>query len=177
MNGRLSARRHRAPRRFRFEFRAAVAARRVPPSAQNQKMRTDTSRRRSKSGDQVLAVSAVARCFCAGGGPPGTSAIQERAGQPGAATRCSNSRKASRAGLRFSGRWIACDSTSTLGATAVGLLRERVAAGASWQRASLRLEPRSAYLLQGPARAEWEHSIPRTEGLRHSVTSRTLRVA
>ena len=79
--------------------------------------------------------------------------------------------------MRFSGRWIACDSTSTLGATAVGPLRERVAAGASWQRASLRLEPRSAYLLQGPARAEWEHSIPRTEGLRHSVTSRTLRVA
>ena len=57
------------------------------------------------------------------------------------------------------------------------LFRLRCRAGASWQRASLRLEPRSAYLLQGPARTEWEHSIPHAEGLRHSVTFRTLRVA
>ncbi len=57
------------------------------------------------------------------------------------------------------------------------LFRLRRRARASWQRASLRLEPRSAYLLQGPARTEWEHSIPRTEGLRHSVTFCTLRVA
>ena len=40
------------------------------------------------------------------------------------------------------------------------LFRLRRKAGASWQRASLRLEPRSAYLLRGPARTEWEHSIP-----------------
>jgi len=58
------------------------------------------------------------------------------------------------------------------------LFRLRRKAGASWQRASLRLEPRSAYLLRGPARTEWEHSIPPTaEGLRHSVTFRTLRAA
>ena len=56
------------------------------------------------------------------------------------------------------------------------LFRLRRKAGASWQRASLRLEPRSAYLLLGPARTEWEHSIPPiAEGLRHSVTFRTLR--
>ena len=56
------------------------------------------------------------------------------------------------------------------------LFRLRRKAGASWQRASLRLEPRSAYLLRGPARTEWEHSIPPiAEGLRHSVTFRTLR--
>ena len=63
----------------------------------------------------------------------------------------------------------------SLGAPCVFRLRRR--AGASWQRASLRLEPRSAYLLQGPARTDWEHSIPSTEGLRHSVTFRTLRAA
>jgi alkylated DNA repair dioxygenase AlkB len=63
----------------------------------------------------------------------------------------------------------------SLGAPCLFRLRRR--AGASWQRASLRLEPRSAYLLRGPARAEWEHSIPPVEGLRHSVTFRTLRGA
>jgi alkylated DNA repair dioxygenase AlkB len=63
----------------------------------------------------------------------------------------------------------------SLGAPCLFRLRRR--AGAAWQRASLRLEPRSAYLLQGPARTEWEHSIPPTEGLRHSVTFRTLRIA
>ena len=62
----------------------------------------------------------------------------------------------------------------SLGAHCVFRLRRR--AGASWRRASLRLEPRSAYLLRGPARTEWEHSIPPiAEGLRHSVTFRTLR--
>src|SRR3954465_13446114 len=29
-----------------------------------------------------------------------------------------------------------------------------------WQRASVIAEPRSAYLLAGPSRTEWEHSIP-----------------
>src|SRR5919112_1199894 len=62
-----------------------------------------------------------------------------------------------------------------LGAPCFFRLRRR--ADAFWHRASLRPEPRSAYLLQGPARTEWEHSIPRAEGLRHSVTFRTLRVA
>jgi alkylated DNA repair dioxygenase AlkB len=63
----------------------------------------------------------------------------------------------------------------SLGAPCLFRLRRR--AGASWQRASLRLEPRSAYLLQGPARTEWEHSIQPTDALRYSVTFRTLRVA
>ena len=63
----------------------------------------------------------------------------------------------------------------SLGAPCLFRLRRR--AGGSWRRASLRLEPRSAYLLRGPARTEWEHSIPPMEGLRHSVTFRTLRGA
>jgi alkylated DNA repair dioxygenase AlkB len=45
----------------------------------------------------------------------------------------------------------------------------------AWERASLRLAPRSAYLLAGPARTEWEHSIPPVEALRYSVTFRNLR--
>lgn len=55
------------------------------------------------------------------------------------------------------------------------LLRPRRRSGAAWERSSLRLEPRSAYLLRGPSRTEWEHAIPAVDGLRYSVTFRTLR--
>ena len=41
-----------------------------------------------------------------------------------------------------------------------------------WEQA---LKPRSAYLLSGAARASWQHSIPPTPGLRHSITYRTVR--
>jgi alkylated DNA repair dioxygenase AlkB len=44
--------------------------------------------------------------------------------------------------------------------------------GISWERASLMLLPRSAYLLRGPARHEWQHSIPPVEALRYSITFR-----
>jgi alkylated DNA repair dioxygenase AlkB len=44
-----------------------------------------------------------------------------------------------------------------------------------WDRANLTAEPRSAYLLSGPARSEWEHSIPPVDALRYSVTFRNLR--
>ena len=47
--------------------------------------------------------------------------------------------------------------------------------GGKWQRVSLRLEARSAYLLQGAARRDWEHSIPPVESLRYSITFRNLR--
>jgi alkylated DNA repair dioxygenase AlkB len=46
--------------------------------------------------------------------------------------------------------------------------------GPGWQRASLVLQPRSAYLLRGAARSEWEHSIPALDALRYSITFRTL---
>ena len=54
-------------------------------------------------------------------------------------------------------------------------LRFRRQAGDKWQRASLTAEPRSAYLLRGAARSEWEHSIPPVESLRYSITLRTLK--
>jgi alkylated DNA repair dioxygenase AlkB len=47
--------------------------------------------------------------------------------------------------------------------------------GSSWERASLIVEPRSVYLLRGPARTEWQHSIPPAEHLRYSVTFRSVR--
>jgi alkylated DNA repair protein (DNA oxidative demethylase) len=37
------------------------------------------------------------------------------------------------------------------------------------------LQPRSGYVLAGPARTSWQHSIPPTKELRYSITFRTLR--
>ena len=47
--------------------------------------------------------------------------------------------------------------------------------GGGWERASLMVEPRSVYLMRGPARTEWQHSIPPAESLRYSVTFRSMR--
>ena len=47
--------------------------------------------------------------------------------------------------------------------------------GTGWERVSLTVEPRSAYLLAGPARTEWEHSIPPQDVLRYSLTFRRLK--
>ncbi|HEU5273043.1 MAG TPA: alpha-ketoglutarate-dependent dioxygenase AlkB, partial [Xanthobacteraceae bacterium] len=52
--------------------------------------------------------------------------------------------------------------------------RLRRRGGAKWERRSIAAEPRSAYLLRGPSRTEWEHSIPPLETLRYSITFRTL---
>lgn len=43
-----------------------------------------------------------------------------------------------------------------------------------WERASVTAESRSAYLLSGRARSEWEHSIPPVDAPRYSVTFRNL---
>lgn len=55
------------------------------------------------------------------------------------------------------------------------VMRFRRRAGPGWERAFAPLAPRSAYLLSGPARADWEHSIRAMEALRYSVTFRSLR--
>ena len=47
--------------------------------------------------------------------------------------------------------------------------------GTKWERASIVAGPRSAYLLSGPARTEWEHSIPAVEALRYSITFRNFK--
>ena len=60
----------------------------------------------------------------------------------------------------------------SLGAPAVLRFRKRLPKG--FQRASLPVEPRSAYSLSGEARHDWEHSISPAESLRFSITFRTL---
>jgi alkylated DNA repair dioxygenase AlkB len=52
-------------------------------------------------------------------------------------------------------------------------LRRKV--GAHWQRTSVELQPRSAYLLRGPVRTDWEHSIPAVDSLRYSITFRNIK--
>ena len=39
----------------------------------------------------------------------------------------------------------------------------------------LEVEPRSGYVLAGPARTAWKHHVPPTKSLRYSITFRTLR--
>lgn len=61
----------------------------------------------------------------------------------------------------------------SLGAPAIMRFRRR--RGERFERASLPLEPRGAYHLDGEARHEWEHSIAEMDRPRWSVTFRSLR--
>jgi len=53
--------------------------------------------------------------------------------------------------------------------------RFRRKAGAKWERSSLTAQPRSSYLLRGPSRSQWEHSIPPVANLRYSISFRNFR--
>lgn len=53
-------------------------------------------------------------------------------------------------------------------------LRLRRKRGTGWVRWVTEIAPRSLYRLSGPARHEWEHSIPPVESKRYSVTFRTF---
>jgi len=52
--------------------------------------------------------------------------------------------------------------------------RLRRKSGTRWERRSFSAEPRSMYLLRGPSRTDWEHSIPPLGTLRYSITFRAL---
>src|SRR5215216_5794626 len=54
------------------------------------------------------------------------------------------------------------------------VFRLRRKAGEKWERVSITAERRSMYLLSGPSRTEWEHSIPPVDAHRYSVTFRVL---
>jgi alkylated DNA repair dioxygenase AlkB len=54
-------------------------------------------------------------------------------------------------------------------------LRLRRKVGDDWERRSAHIEPRSVYLLHGPVRNTWQHSIAPMDVLRYSVTLRTFR--
>ena len=60
----------------------------------------------------------------------------------------------------------------SLGSGATMRFRQRTADG--FRRAKVHLEPRSAYLLSGEVRREWEHSIAAGDTLRFSITFRSL---
>nr|NUR37985.1 alpha-ketoglutarate-dependent dioxygenase AlkB [Sphingomonas sp.] len=53
-------------------------------------------------------------------------------------------------------------------------LRFRQRTPTGFRRANVEVAPRSAYLLSGEARHDWEHSISPGEELRFSITFRTL---
>jgi len=53
-------------------------------------------------------------------------------------------------------------------------MRFQSGSGQARQVAALDLPPRSVYVLDGPVRTAWQHSIPPTRSLRYSVTFRTL---
>jgi alkylated DNA repair dioxygenase AlkB len=61
----------------------------------------------------------------------------------------------------------------SLGAPCVFRFRRKK--GTRWERASITLQPCSAYLMRGPARWDWQHSIRPVDKLRYSITFRTLR--
>ena len=67
------------------------------------------------------------------------------------------------------------DKVIGLSLVSEAVMRFRRRRDAGWERASLPLAPGSAYLLDGPARQDWQHSITPGEQLRYSVTFRTLR--
>jgi len=60
----------------------------------------------------------------------------------------------------------------SLGSPATMRFRQRSSDG--FRRAKVHLEPRSAYLLSGEVRREWEHSISPGDTLRFSITFRSL---
>ena len=43
------------------------------------------------------------------------------------------------------------------------------------ERSSLTAQPRSSYLLRGPSRSQWEHSIPPVANIRYSISFRNFR--
>lgn len=60
----------------------------------------------------------------------------------------------------------------SLGAPVDMAFRQRLEKG--FRRVKLKLEPRSAYLLRGEVRHQWEHRIAAHQALRYSITFRTL---
>jgi alkylated DNA repair dioxygenase AlkB len=55
------------------------------------------------------------------------------------------------------------------------ILKFKFKHGAKQQLSKIILAPRSAYILSGPARQNWEHSIAPVKRMRYSITFRTLR--
>jgi alkylated DNA repair dioxygenase AlkB len=52
--------------------------------------------------------------------------------------------------------------------------RFRRSAYTKWERFTLEARPRSIYMMSGPSRQVWEHSIPAVEAQRYSITLLTI---
>jgi alkylated DNA repair dioxygenase AlkB len=52
--------------------------------------------------------------------------------------------------------------------------RFRRHAYSKWERFTLEARPRSIYMMTGPSREVWEHSIPAVQAQRYSITFRTM---
>jgi alkylated DNA repair dioxygenase AlkB len=66
------------------------------------------------------------------------------------------------------------DDVIALSLLAPCTLRFRRKHAAGWERASREVRARSAYLLRGASRRDWQHSIPPVDRLRYSVTFRNF---
>jgi hypothetical protein len=71
------------------------------------------------------------------------------------------------------GAWVLQDGGYSIEVR--GLVPASSLANLAGRVAAIDLAPRSAYLLSGPSRTEWEHSIPGVDALRYSLTYRNLR--
>lgn len=69
----------------------------------------------------------------------------------------------------------AFDVVVGLSLCSAGRLRFQRGKGEEREVAEVLLEPRSGYVLDGPARWSWQHSIPAAKETRYSITFRTLR--
>lgn len=67
------------------------------------------------------------------------------------------------------------DEVAGISLLAPAPLRFRRRSGTKWERITLTVEPRSLYLLRGPARSLWEHSIPPVAALRYAITFRSMK--
>ena len=54
-------------------------------------------------------------------------------------------------------------------------MRFRRRRGDAWETHAQLLEPLSLYILDGAARTQWQHSIPKAKELRYSITLRTVK--
>jgi alkylated DNA repair dioxygenase AlkB len=66
------------------------------------------------------------------------------------------------------------DQVVGISLSSVARLRFRRRTATGFERFALNVEPRSAYLLSGEVRHDWEHSIAPGDQLRFSITFRTL---
>lgn len=69
------------------------------------------------------------------------------------------------------------DKVAGVSLKSAATLRFRRRAGPRFERFAVPLAPRSVYLLDGEARAAWEHSLPEAPAHRYSLTFRSLRAS